>query len=66
MTLVIAFWTTNDSDAKIEAQGSFTGSPKTMYMVEFGLNGDRKVGRQRGCPPRRSTGRLGVPEFGLW
>lgn len=45
MTLVVAFRTTNDRDAKIEARGSFTGSPETKYMFEFGLNGDRKVGR---------------------
>jgi hypothetical protein len=64
-TLVIAFWTTNGSDAKIEARLSFTGSPETMYMFEFGLNGDGRVGQQRGCPWRRSMGQLGVPGFRL-
>jgi hypothetical protein len=66
MTLVIVFWTTNSSDAKIEARGSFTGSQETMYTFEFRPNEDRKAGRQRGCSRRCSTGQLGVPEFGLW
>jgi hypothetical protein len=66
MTLEIAFWTTNDIDAKIEAWGSFTGSPETMHMIEFRPNEGRKVGRQRGCTRRRSTRLRGVPAFGLW
>jgi hypothetical protein len=44
MTLVIAFWTTNGMDAKIEARRSFTGSPEAMYTLEFGLNKNRRVG----------------------
>ena len=46
---MIVFWTTNDSDAKIEAQGSFTGSLEVMHTLEFELSKNRKVGRQRGC-----------------
>jgi hypothetical protein len=45
---VNAFRTTEDMDDKIEAWGSFTGSPEVMYMLEFGLGKSRKVGRQRG------------------
>jgi hypothetical protein len=53
-------------DAKIEARGSFTGSPEVMHTLEFGLSKNRRAGRQRGCLRRRSTGRLGVPGCGLW
>jgi hypothetical protein len=55
---VIVFWTTNGSGVQIEARVSFTGSPETMYMFKFGLNGDGRVGQKRGCPWRRSTGDL--------
>jgi hypothetical protein len=48
-------------DAKIEARESFTGSPEAMYTLEFGLNKNRRVGQQRGCPRWRSMGQLGVP-----
>jgi hypothetical protein len=65
-TLVIAFRTTNDMDAKIEARGSFTGSPEVMHTLEFGLSKNRRAGRQRGCLRRRFTRRLCVPECGLW
>ena len=57
-TLAIAFWTTNGRGAKIEARVSFTGSTETMYTFKFGLNGDGRVGQQRGCPRRRSVGNL--------
>jgi hypothetical protein len=62
---VIVFWTTNGSGAKIEARVSFTGSLETVYMSKFGLNGDGRVGRQRGCPRWRSTGQPSVPGFRL-
>jgi hypothetical protein len=62
---VSVFWTTNGSGAKIEARVNFTGSLETVYMSKFGLNGDGRVGRHRGCPRRRSTGRRGVPGFSL-
>jgi hypothetical protein len=65
-TLVITFRTTNDMHAKIEARGSFKGSPEVMHTLEFGLSKNRRAGRQRGCLRRRSMGRLGVPEGGLW
>jgi hypothetical protein len=65
MILVIAFWSTNGMDAKIEARGSFTGSPEVMYTLEFGLNNNRRVGQQRGCPRRRSTEQRNVPMVGL-
>jgi hypothetical protein len=65
ITLVIAFRTTNGMDAKIDAWGSFTGSPEVMHTLEFGLSKNRRVGQQRWCLRRRSTGRLGVPECGI-
>jgi hypothetical protein len=46
---VNTFWTTDDMDDKIEAWGSFTGSPEVMYTLEFGLGKSRKAGRQREC-----------------
>jgi hypothetical protein len=52
-------------DAKIEARGSFMGSPEAMYTLEFGLNKNRRVGQQRGCPRRRSTEQRNVPVVGL-
>jgi hypothetical protein len=36
-------------DDKIEARGSFMGSPEVMYTLEFELSKNRKAGRQRGC-----------------
>jgi hypothetical protein len=39
MTLVIAFWTINGMDAKIEAWGSFTGSPVTKWVDREGIRG---------------------------
>jgi hypothetical protein len=45
---VNVFRTTDDMDDKIEAWGSFTGSPEVMYTLEFGLGKSRKVGRPRG------------------
>jgi hypothetical protein len=62
---VSAFWTTNGSGAKIEARVSFMGSQETMYMSKFGLNVDGRVGQQRGCPQRCSTGRPGILGFRL-
>jgi hypothetical protein len=53
--LEIVFWTINGIDAKIEAWGSFMGSPGTRYTIEFMPNEDREAGRQRGCIRRRST-----------
>jgi hypothetical protein len=35
-------------DAKIEARGSFTGSPEAMYTLEFGLNKNRRLGNKEG------------------
>jgi hypothetical protein len=48
-TLVIAFRTTNDMAAKIEARVHFMGSPEVMHTLEFGLRKNRRAGRQRGC-----------------
>jgi hypothetical protein len=45
---VNAFRSTDDMDDKIEARGSFTGSPGVMYTLEFGLGKSRKAGWQRG------------------
>jgi hypothetical protein len=56
MTLVIVFRTTNGMDAKIEARGSFTGSLEVIHTLEFGLSKNTRVGQQRGCLRRRSTG----------
>jgi hypothetical protein len=41
---VNTFRTTDGMDDKIEAWGSFTGSPGVMYMLEFGLGKSRKAG----------------------
>jgi hypothetical protein len=66
MALEIAFWTTNVIDAKIEAWGSFMGSPGTRHMIEFRPNEGREAGRQRGCIRRHSMEQRGVPVVGLW
>jgi hypothetical protein len=66
MALEIAFWTTNGIDAKIEAWGSFTGSPGTRHTIEFRLNEGREAGRQRGCIWWRSMEQRDVPVVGLW
>jgi hypothetical protein len=66
MALEIVFWTINRIDAKIEAWGSFTGSPGTRHTIKFRPNEGREAGRQRGCIRRRSTEQRGVPVVGLW
>jgi hypothetical protein len=43
--LEIVFWTINGINAKIEAWGSFTGSPGTSYTIEFRSNEGREAGR---------------------
>jgi hypothetical protein len=53
-------------DAKIEAWGSFMGSPGTRHMIEFRPNEGREAGRQRGCIRRHSMEQRGVPVVGLW
>jgi hypothetical protein len=47
ITLVIAFRTTNDMDAKIEAWGSFMGSLEVMHTLEFGLSKNRSGSIER-------------------
>jgi hypothetical protein len=44
---VNAFRTTDDMDDKIEARGSFTGSPEVMHTLEFELSkNEKRVGRE--------------------
>jgi hypothetical protein len=64
--LEIVFQTINEIDAKIEAWGSFMGSPGTRYTIEFRPKEDREAGRQRGCIRPRSTEQQSVPVVGLW
>jgi hypothetical protein len=45
MALEIVFWTINGIDAKIEAWGSFMGSPGTRHTIKFRANEGREMGR---------------------